>query len=138
MVAQGDSGKAPEVTSQSGRRASDIHGIPVEPMRSLVGLSSEDKPDIGAVYRWVKALRRCVRCGEPKPMGQFYARQDRPGRERPHCRACHVAMTMLWQRENRTRKNEANRRYRLRNRDADRERSSLNRAKRKDEREAGA
>lgn len=92
--------------------------------------------DEGAVERWIRALRRCVRCGEPKPMGEFYARQDRPGRERPHCRTCHSEMTMLWQRENRTRKNETNRRYRERNRDSDRERSRRNRAKRQAEREA--
>ena len=94
--------------------------------------------DIGAVQRWIRALRACPRCGEPKPPGEFYARQDRPGRDRPHCRECHKATAALWQRENRTRKNEANRRYRLRNRDADRERSRLNRAKRKAERETGA
>lgn len=92
--------------------------------------------DVEVVTRWVTAQRACPRCGERRPPGDFYARQDRPGRERPHCKDCHKDISTLWQRENRERKNAANRRYRERNRERDRERSRRGYARRKAEREA--
>jgi hypothetical protein len=98
--------------------------------------AEHDEVDREEARRWVSAMRRCPRCGERKPPGEFYARQDRPGRDRPHCRDCHKAIALLWQRENRERKNEANRRYRARHRDEDRERSRRGYARRKAEREA--
>ena len=88
--------------------------------------------------RWIGALHRCPRCGKRKPPAEFYARQDRPGRERPHCCDCHKAISLAWQRENRDLHNEANARYRDRNRDRDRERSRRRRAKLKREGEARA
>lgn len=90
--------------------------------------------DTEVVTRWVTALRACPLCGEKKPPGEFYARQDRPGRDRPHCRDCHKAMSTLWQKQNRARKNEANARYRRRKRE--RELSRRERAESKAEREA--
>lgn len=68
-----------------------------------------------------------------KPPGEFYARQDRPG-DRPHCRACQKELARSWQQMNPERANLAKRAYRKRNREADRERSRLYRAKLKDAR----
>lgn len=75
---------------------------------------SQVSVDGEVVTRWVKALRLCPRCDQRKPPGEFYIRQDRPGRDRPHCRECHKGLVLAWQRHNRDRKNENNRRYRAR------------------------
>ena len=86
----------------------------------------------------MRALRRCPRCGEAKPPAEFYARQDRPGRDRPQCRSCHKAMAAEWQRDNRARSNASKAEYRLRHLEEDRERSRRRRAKLKARFQAGA
>lgn len=79
----------------------------------------------------------CPRCEEAKPPSEFYARQDRPGRDRPHCRTCHKAISAEWARNNRARRRQQQTEYRLRHLEEDRERSRRYRAKLKARTQAG-
>lgn len=35
------------------------------------------------------ATKRCIRCGEIKPITEFYFRSDRPGKFKPECKPCY-------------------------------------------------
>lgn len=77
----------------------------------------------------MRFLIPCAACGESKPPSEFYARQDRPGRDRPHCRDCHKAMTREWTQLNPELARATKRRYLESHREQDRERSRRYRAK---------
>jgi len=80
-------------------------------------------------------VKRCRRCGETKPLDQFY--RDKAGKQgrRPECKACSSAQrkawyrenrekvitrVIAWQRENRERYNARQRAYKRANADKDR------------------
>lgn len=45
-------------------------------------------------------MKTCVKCGETKPVSEFYPRYGSPGKTQGHCKACHYLYTDSWRRRN--------------------------------------
>ena len=66
--------------------------------------------------------KTCTKCGETKPLDDFYRDKTRAGGRWPYCKECVREYTRRHYEENRDKERERNRRYREENRDKVRER----------------
>lgn len=57
-------------------------------------------------------MKTCTKCGETKPLDEFYPRSDRPGHRRPECRSCGMRRKMRWEAANPEKSDAIARRYR--------------------------
>lgn len=58
------------------------------------------------------ATKTCSRCGEDKPLSEFYRDRSSPSGRRGACKACVIDTASDWQRNNRDRRAEYMREYR--------------------------
>lgn len=67
-------------------------------------------------YQATETDKVCTRCGERKPLTEFYKKAGREGTRRPYyaqCRACHRCSTKAWKEANAERKRAGDRRANL-------------------------
>lgn len=46
------------------------------------------------------AVKRCTKCGEARPLTEFFARRDSADGKNTQCRSCHKARHAAWRRAN--------------------------------------
>ena len=84
-------------------------------------------------------MKTCTKCGETKPLSEFYRRGDRPHGHRPQCKPCSQARSReasrRWAQNNQERTREAARKWRAANPERHKE---INRRWQKDNPDLGA
>ena len=59
-------------------------------------------------------MKACIRCGDVKPLGEFYRHGEHRDGRRSECRRCTYERNRVWRAENKQRRNETDRQARQR------------------------
>ena len=77
-------------------------------------------------------MKTCTKCGETKPLDDFYRDRSRADGRNPRCRECTAEYGRRYYEENRDKELERNRKWREENRDKERERDRRYREENRD------